>query len=204
MKPALPKVIMRVRGTPIIWDGTVITFRSALTIDADGSPRAYGPHDSGLDHTANAGHPGNWWGVVTDHQGNPVIQGPHDPYPGMYVSPTTYGRPEYPSTDPRKWVNSEIVPYGVIPGPLRDLIGPVFIGCRATITNTTNGRQIEVVIAETGPSTHLGETSIAAAKGLGLPSDARTGGTENQCLEWAIFPGQPAVINGERFHLQGK
>ena len=63
-----------------------ILYRAKFAVDADGSPRAYGPNDSGLDWTANAGYPGNWWGVVTDINGDPVIQGAGDPYPGMVTT----------------------------------------------------------------------------------------------------------------------
>ena len=67
-------------------------FKSKMAIDFDGAPTAYHPqHGKGLDHLANAGHPGNWYGVVTNngrHDGTPIIQGPTDPAPGYYVSPT--------------------------------------------------------------------------------------------------------------------
>jgi cold shock CspA family protein len=42
-----------------------ILYRAKFAVDADGCPRAYGPNDTGLDWTANAGYPGNWWGIVT-------------------------------------------------------------------------------------------------------------------------------------------
>src|SRR6202008_1174982 len=57
-------------------------YRAKFYIDADGSPRAYGPNNSGLDWTANAGYPGNWWALVCDANGDPILQGPTDPYPG--------------------------------------------------------------------------------------------------------------------------
>ena len=193
---------MRVRGQPITWDGNAIRFRSGLTIDADGSPRAYGPDDSGLDHTANAGHEGNWWGVIVDRDGNPIVQGKTDPCPGMYVSPTTYGRPQFLPTNPRKWLNSETIPYGVIPGPLRRLIKPIIMGCYGVVTNRHNGKRMEILIGDSGPATHLGEGSMALADGLGINSNPRTGGTDEPYLDWLIYPGVPALINGEQFNLQ--
>lgn len=199
-KPIEPKCILSIRGVRATWDGTAVAYTSDVAIDGDGSPRCYGPGDTGLDHTASAGHSGNWWALVTDPLGHPIVQGPGDPYPGMYVSMTTYGRPHYPDADPRKWVNAEIVPYIVIPAPLRSLIEPTFIGCRAVITNARNGRQIEAVVADVGPG--FGEISIAAAKALGIPSDPRSGGTSDACLKTVIYPGQSAVINGERYELQ--
>jgi hypothetical protein len=43
-------------------------YKSGMAIDADGALRAYHPNDrSGLDALAHAGHPGNWWALVTDN-----------------------------------------------------------------------------------------------------------------------------------------
>ena len=201
MKPVTASPILRIRGVPAMWDGHTVTYKSSVAVDADGSPRAYGPNGQGLDYLANAGLPGNWYGIVCDHLGNPVIQGDHDPFPGMYVSQTTYGRPQYAETDPRKWVNAEIVAYVVIPAPLRQLIEPIFIGCRAVLTNPANNRQIEAVVADVGPE--FGEISIAAAKALGYPCDPKTGGSNIiDGLITVLYPGTPAVVNGEKFQLQ--
>src|SRR5262249_26952383 len=67
-------------------------YTAGLAIDADGAFRAYNPHDVlGLDSLAHAGHPGNWWALVTDNgrpSGHPVVQGNSDPAPGFYVSAT--------------------------------------------------------------------------------------------------------------------
>src|SRR5665647_2286863 len=70
-------------------------YKAKMYIDADGSPRAYGPNNSGLDWTANAGYPGNWWALVTDGSGNPIIQTASNPYPGMYVSTTSLVNSQY-------------------------------------------------------------------------------------------------------------
>jgi len=40
-------------------------YKSEMTIDADGAYRAYNQNNTGLDYLANAGHPGNWWALVT-------------------------------------------------------------------------------------------------------------------------------------------
>ena len=51
-----------------------------MEIDADGACHAYHPRpdsDRGLDSPEDAGHPGNWFGVVTDNgkpDGAPVVQ----------------------------------------------------------------------------------------------------------------------------------
>jgi hypothetical protein len=51
------------------------TKNALAAVDYDGDPYAYGPNDSGRDFTANAGHPGNWWGIKTDNgrtDGQPI------------------------------------------------------------------------------------------------------------------------------------
>src|SRR5262245_32378245 len=50
-------------------------FQAGMAIDADGAPQAYHPDSkSGLDALANAGKPGNWWALVVDDKGEPLLQ----------------------------------------------------------------------------------------------------------------------------------
>ena len=58
-------------------------FFTGMSIDADGAPKAYHPNGSppGLDDLANAGHPGNWWGMIVTLGGTPVVQRAGDPAP---------------------------------------------------------------------------------------------------------------------------
>src|SRR5207302_10540413 len=94
-------------------------FTSKMSVDADGSPRAYHPDNhSGLDNLANAGHPGNWWAIVTDNgkkNGTPVIQGANDPAPGYYVSTTSLQDDTKRSTDPNRYVDAEVIPFIALP-----------------------------------------------------------------------------------------
>lgn len=152
-----------------------VAWENGLNIDGDGAPNCYGPH-GGLDYLANAGGPGDWYGVVTDAQGNPVVQGPEDPYPGMYVSPTALRDHDRPATDPRAYVNSDEVPYISVPrNAIKDYgvkLGDVgFVYCRAT------GQFSPVIVADVGPRNKWGEGSMALARALGLPSSPRNGGT---------------------------
>ncbi len=78
-------------------------FEAGMTIDADGAPDAYHPDNTGTDHLANAGRPGNWWALATDTgqpSGQPVVQGPGDPNPGFYVSTTALEDRTKARTDP--------------------------------------------------------------------------------------------------------
>jgi hypothetical protein len=90
-----------------------------MMIDADGAYRAYHPANKGLDFLANGGKPGNWWALVTENgkpSGTPVVQGPADPAPGFYISTTSLEDPAFGRKDPRRYVDSESIPYIVLPG----------------------------------------------------------------------------------------
>ena len=197
-----------------IWqqEDNTFSFTAGMTIDADGSPRAYGPNDTGLDLTIEAGHPGNWWGVLTGKQNlvqedgtiktvtNPVIQGANDPCPGMYVSTTSLqnrlrnddGSWVYPPTDPRRYVNSEEVPFVVCPGVVAKLAKGVVLGCKVLVVDIRNGENCQAVCADIGPSTHLGEASMKLAAIMGVKNSPRTGGDPGNHFKYIFHPGQAA------------
>ncbi len=164
-------------------------FTQGMTVDADGSPRCYHPKNKpGLDHPANGGRPGNWWGVVTDNgkrNGKPIIQGPDDPAPGFYVSTTSLIDGTKNRKDPARYVNSEEVPYFVLPPKPKH--GAVK-GDLGMIINLKNQKCIGGVYADVGPVAHLGEGSIAAARALGINDSPRFGGT-SKGIVYVVFPG---------------
>ncbi|OFY87284.1 MAG: hypothetical protein A3F72_17455 [Bacteroidetes bacterium RIFCSPLOWO2_12_FULL_35_15] len=166
----------------------VTMYKAKMYIDADGSPRAYGPNNSGLDWTANAGSTGNWWGVVADATGtNPILQSASDPYPGMYVSTTSLVNSAYPSTNPLRYTNSETVPFFVLPSSVVSL-GGIRIGDIAYVYNTVTGLGCYAIYADTGPSASLGEGSIYLAGQIGVNPNARTGGTSLGIIDYIVFP----------------
>jgi hypothetical protein len=202
-------------------DGSV-TFTSGATLDGDGAngqfdgDPCYAPADydgKTLDVIGNAGHPGNWFGVVTDTgevTGKPIIQGPRDPRPRAFVSATSLelpgedGKP-LPRSSPFKYVDSATVPFIVVPPIIIKKVAGVVMGCRAVVTNTRNGKTVEAVVADRGPSNHLGEISVACARALGIPTGgthpANGGGAESG-IKYQLFPGVPAVVNGVEYPLQ--
>jgi hypothetical protein len=153
-------------------------------IDADGAPNAYHPAGEGLDVLANAGKPGNWWGVVTDDgtpKGNPVVQGAGDPFPGFYVSATSLEDPGFARTDPRRYVASTKVPYVVLPP---QLLKHARLGDLAMVER--GGKRVFALVADTGPRDKLGEGSIALADALGVPSSPRKGGAASG-VRYVVF-----------------
>jgi len=175
---------------------TALIYSSGLAIDADGAPNAYGPDGKGLDHLANAGKPGSWWGIATTKAGEPVVQGPSDPYPGYYVSTTSLEDKRYAATDPRRYVDSGKVPYVVLPPQL--IKQGARLGDFAAVVNDKNGRVVYAQVADIGPKDKLGEGSIALAAALDVKSDPKRGGTSSG-IRYVVFPksgdGKPRPLD---------
>lgn len=152
--------------------GNTLRWTAGLAIDCDGSPRAYHPDNIGLDDLANAGRDGKWWGVVTV-AGAPVIQGPDEPAPGYYVSPTALTDPRWKRTDPRRYVDASTVAYLAIPPAL--IRAGLALGDVAWCSY--RGRGAAAIIADVGPAGKLGEGSPALARALGIDDSPRHGGT---------------------------
>ena len=164
----MSEVLMKIGGVPVYLDpdGSV-HFVGEFTIDCDGCPMAYGPDGclpEPYDYLANAGYPGNWWGIVTDEYGNPYEQKESDPrerapYPGLYVSTTAYVNPGYDKYDVRRYVDSEKVKFCVIPSNVRMSVHPKVLGCRTVITDQLTGKTLECACCDIGPADHLGEAA---------------------------------------------
>lgn len=181
-----------------------------MAIDADGAngqtggvpvyaPAGYSP--APLDFLANAGKPGNWYGVV-NKDGEPVKQAASDPAPGAYVSATSYRWEGFSRTNPRAYVDAASVPYIVIPSHWRMEAKGVVLGCRATVKDTKTGKVLECGVMDFGPKAKLGEASIACAKFFGVPHSPKNGGTDEKRFVYTFFPGTPAVIDGITYKLQ--
>ena len=195
-------LLATINGQDIVQnDDLTFSYMGRADVDADGSPRAYAPSNSGLptlDSLINAKDGDRWCGIVTDSDGYPIVQSQSDPAPGYYVSTTSLQHQEYPKEDPRRYVDSENVPYAVINGAIARRCRGIILGSRCTIQDTESGKTIETVVADTGPSEKLGEMSIKAAALLGLDSSAKTGGSSSDRFLYSFFPNQPA----EGFPLQ--
>ena len=180
-----------------IWrftDDEAFFFVAGMTIDADGAPNAYHPDDIGLDELANAGSPAHWDGIITDREGNPLIQGEADPFPGHYISCTSLVDESKQFADPTRYVDATTIPYVALPKEIADR-GGLRLGDFAFVTNLLNGRSSFAIYADIGT---LGEGSVELADALGIPSDARDGGQSDGIL-YVLFPGsgnlRPRPIN---------
>jgi hypothetical protein len=163
--PDVPNVAIGVGGMAICADGA--------NGQTGGRP-AYGPPETRpLDYLSNAGHPRDWYGVVADADGNPVVQGKGDPCPGAYVSTTALADKSRPAHDPRRYVDAAGVPFLVIP------VHPQFgirLGNLAMVFRPSTGDSSAAIVADIGPGWRFGEGSIRLAKNLKVPSDPKSGG----------------------------
>lgn len=190
-------VVVNVGGSKPVFklnDKTALFFRADLQVDADGSPRAYHPTNDriALDFKAN-GFPF----AVVHVNGKPHIQGPRDPAPGFFVSTTSLEDKSKAVTDPLRYVDSETVPYVVLP-PTARTTGKAKLGDFAVVINKKNGKSSFAIFADVGPRTKLGEGSIALAKALDLKKDPKRGGPVADLI-YVVFPGSG---NGKPISLE--
>ncbi len=173
-----------------------VFYRAKFAIDADGSPRAYGPNDTGLDFNENAKNNGQWVGVVTDASGKPIIQKASDPYPGLYVSQTSLYDTRYDISDTRRYVDAEKVPYIVLPMALM-VLSKADIGDMAYVFYPATNKGSYAIVADEGPEGLLGEGSIFLAKTLGIANiSPRDGGLEDAAIQYIVFP-KSGIGNGK-------
>lgn len=170
-----------------IWqlpDSRAFLFVAGMTIDADGAPNAYSPDNTGLDELSNAGEPGHWNGIITDSDGDPLIQKESDPFPGYYISCTSLADRSKEYGDPTKYVDASKIPYVVLPREVAER-GGARLGDFAVVVNLRSGKSSFAIYADIGT---LGEGSIALADALGIRSNARDGGAYRGIL-YVVFPG---------------
>lgn len=179
---------------------------AGMSIDADGSPHAYHKDNTkALDYLANAGKPGNWWALATDNgksDGNPLVQTAEDPAPGYYISTTALIDKSKSYSDPRRYVDSETVPYIVMPP---NFSADFKLGDIALVINRKNNKRCYAIFADIGPRNSVGEGSIALAKQLGINADPKRGGVNNNIV-YILFKksGTGKVLASEEIERIGK
>lgn len=155
--------------TAKVWkiNNAVIGYVSEMTIDVDGSPRAYHPQNIGLDNLSSAGGVGNLSTSVIVFEGNkPYIQKSSDPFPGYYLSQTSLVDATKKATDYRRYVNSEEIPYIAIPPNL--IAKGVKKGDLAYVFNQKTNKGSFAIVADTGNNKHIGEGSVKLSENLGI------------------------------------
>jgi hypothetical protein len=101
-----------------------------------------------------------------------------------------------------KALNADEDCYIVVPPAIIQGTKGIVLGCQAFATNTKNGKHTEAVVGDVGPHKKLGEISVATARALGINPSPNTGGVDEHIIEYRLFPGTPAVVNGKHYTLQ--
>jgi hypothetical protein len=182
-------------------DGRVY-FHADADIDADGAngqnggPAAYKIDDSGTELLANGGMKivngkvicAQKWArdiVILGTDNEPKV------FPGgVIASMTWYKIPGMSRNDPAAFIDSETIPYIVVPPLIVQQTAGVVRGCKARVT--WKSKSVDCVVADKGPSRKIGELSIAAARAIGLPPSPRSGGTDKPEVLYELWPGTAA------------
>ena len=179
-------VQFQARTFPVQKIGSAVLFHAGMTVDADGAPNAYAPHNKGLDFIANARNGGRLVGVATRPDGTPVIQRTGR-FKGYYVSTTSLRSAAGSVSASGTYVNAAKIPYIVLPPEFMEQFG-VALGDLAVVINRKNGKSSPAIFADVGPHGKLGEGSIGLARALGLDDSPRRGGTSNPSIAYLVFP----------------
>lgn len=186
-----------------IEDKGIYVFDAGCMIDADGAPKAYHNNDRlALDYISNAGKPGNWWALVTNRQGIPLVQSNTDPAPGYYISMTSLEDDSKEATDPNRFVNSDSIPYIALPVGFSSFY---HLGDVALVINKKNNRRCYAIFADWGPANKIGEGSIYLARQLGINSSPKHGGVESG-IRYILFrqSGESRMLSKEEIERRGK
>jgi hypothetical protein len=182
-------------------DGRV-HFTADADIDADGANGQFGARaaymadDSGSDFLANGGMAiVNGKVICAKPWARDVVILGDDNQPkvfanGVIASMTWYRHRDKARDDPSSYIDSETVPYVVVPPLIVQKTKGVVRGCRAQVSY--NGKSVECVVADKSGKTSIGEISIAAARALGINPSPRNGGLGNPIVHYEIWPGQAA------------
>lgn len=172
-----------------------VAFASQMQVNTDGAPDSYHPDDIGITHICNGISVGpncTWnaeclpefrqakaegfrgptkicfFAMATDGAGIPLIQGAADPKPGYFVSTTALKQPAQSPRTPQAQLDSNAVPFAVIPGNWQSTGNPgPKLGDFGVAYRRSNGKLTFFIIGDTGPRNKLGEGSVALHQALG-------------------------------------
>ncbi len=169
----------------------------SMTIDVDGAPNAYGPDDNkALDNELNA-HEGSpprksnpIVGYLTknDDGRTPIVQGRTDPFPGFYISTTSYSdKNNSKATDPRRYVNAAEINYTLHARAARQ--AGVALGDFCVVHSLRTRRTVYAIVGDGGNNSGA-EGSLALLQRLGYSvTSGKSGGEDKQNIVVRYFAG---------------
>lgn len=165
-----------------------------MDVDVDGAPNAYGPPGTrALDLLKHARYRGNPHAEIVgyltedDHPDIPVRQGPHDPYPGLYISQTAFTDPALrDERDVRRYVDATRINYIVLGDAARRR--GARLGDFVAVYSRRSHRSVFGIIGDDGnPSGNEGSLHLLQA--LGYPfHDGRDDAVEHREIAVRFFP----------------
>jgi hypothetical protein len=174
---------------------TFVELTTAMAIDVDGAPNAYGPPGKpALDFELNAHRgakaSGEIVGYLTRNNDGrtPEIQGPSDPFPGYFISTTGFEDSANPNRlDPRKYVDASKINYVVL-GSFAKQKGAK-LGDYVAVHSKRTGKSVFGIIGDSGNSSGA-EGSLALLQALGYRvTSGKTGGVATKEIVIRYFPG---------------
>lgn len=99
-------------------------------------------------------------------------------------------------------LNADKVPYIVLPPQVIAAVPGIVLGSQATVACIRTNRQTDAVVGDVGPHSKIGEISVECARRVGIDPSPTTGGEDAHDVEYVVWPGKPAVIDGITYPLQ--
>jgi len=94
------------------------------------------------------------------------------------------------------------VPFIVVPPVVCKKTANIVLGSVAFVQNTQTYDWCLAVVGDTGPTLKVGEMSTTCARLVGLDDSPTHGGTDKHIIQYVIYVGVPARINGVQYTLQ--
>jgi len=166
--------------------------RHRMDVDVDGAPTAYGPKGKPtLDYLKNARLEGRPWGPIVGYltEGDtPVVQGPHDPAPGYYISQTAYtDKARTDERDVLRYVDATKINYVVL-GKAAKKRG-ARLGDFVAVYSERTHKAVFGIVADDGNSSG-DEGSLHLLQALGYPfHDGKEDAVEEREIVVRFYPG---------------
>ena len=168
----------------------ILTHR--MDVDVDGAPNAYGPPGKPtLDFLVNAHYLNRAnrqiVGYLVDEHGQPILQGPHDPFPGYFISQTAFvDIANENEQDPRRYVDAREINY-VVRGNAARRRG-VKVGDFVSVYSRRTHKRAFAIVGDTGNPTG-DEGSLHLLQDLGYPfHDGKNDAVENPEIVIRFYP----------------